>query len=144
MSHCAVIGRGYNYATAFEIALKIKELSRVIAEPYSSADFRHGPIAMVHGGFPMILVAPRGAVAGDLRALVTELTSLGAEQLVISDDGELLEGAHLGLPLPADVPEWLTPLVAVLPGQLFALSLAQVKGLDPDRPVGLSKVTETI
>jgi glucosamine--fructose-6-phosphate aminotransferase (isomerizing) len=144
MTHCAVVGRGFNYATVFEIALKIKELTRVVAEPYSSADFRHGPIAMVRDGFPVLLVAPRGAVAGDLRALIEELKELDAEQLIISDDAGLLEGAHLALPLPPDTPEWLTPLVAVLPGQLFAMTLAGVKGLDPDHPVGLSKVTETL
>ncbi|MCP4515142.1 MAG: SIS domain-containing protein, partial [Delftia sp.] len=126
IKHCAVIGRGYNYATAFEIALKVKELTRVVAEPYSSADFRHGPIAMIQDGFPVIIVAPSGAVAGDLRALVSELEQLKAEQLIISDDRALLEQAHLALPIPASVPEWLTPLVAVLPGQLFSLALAKI------------------
>ena len=144
MTHCAVIGRGYNYATVFEIALKIKELTRVVAEPYSSADFRHGPIAMVQEGLPVLLVAPRGAVADDLRALVTELQQQDAEQMVISDDARLLDEAHLALPISPDVPDWLTPLVAVVPGQLFSWTLAQVKGLDPDRPLGLSKVTETL
>ncbi len=144
MSHCAVIGRGYNYATVFEIALKIKELTRVIAEPYSSADFRHGPIATVHEGFPVVLVAPRGAALDDIRALAAELRRLKAEQLVISDEADLLAGAHLALPLPPDVPEWLTPLVAVLPGQLLSLALARFKGLDPDQPLGLSKITETL
>jgi glucosamine--fructose-6-phosphate aminotransferase (isomerizing) len=144
MTHCTVIGRGYNYATCFEIALKVKELTRVVAEPYSSADFRHGPIAMVREGFPVILVAPQGAVLTDICDLITELRQLGAEQLVISEDDRLLDEAHLALPIPADVPEWLTPLVAVLPGQLFAMTLAQVKELDPDQPVGLSKVTETL
>jgi glucosamine--fructose-6-phosphate aminotransferase (isomerizing) len=144
ISHCVVIGRGYNYATGFEIALKIKELTRVVAEPYSSADFRHGPIAMVDEGFPVILVAPQGAVFSDICDLITELRRLGAEQLIISEDARMLEEAHLALPLPEDVPEWLTPLVAVLPGQLFAMRLAEVRGLDPDQPVGLSKVTETL
>ncbi len=144
MNRCAVIGRGYNYATAFEIALKIKELTRVAAEPYSSADFRHGPIAMVHGELPVILAAPTGTVMGDIRALIADLRSLDAEQLIISDDAALLKQAHLGLPLPSDVPEWLTPLVAVFPGQLFAMTLAQIKGLDPDQPTGLTKVTETL
>jgi glucosamine--fructose-6-phosphate aminotransferase (isomerizing) len=144
MAHCAVIGRGYNYATAFEIALKIKELTRVVAEPYSAADFRHGPIAMVNEGFPIVLVAPSSPALDDLRALMVDLKRLGAEQLIISDDARVLEGAHLPLPLPQGLPEWLTPIVAVLPGQLFAMTLAEVKGLDPDQPVGLSKVTETL
>lgn len=145
MNRCAVIGRGYNYATAFEVALKVKELTRVAAEPYSSADFRHGPIALVEGeDFPVVLVAPTGAVAGDMRTLSTDLKRRHAELVIISDDESLLAQAHLALPLPSDVPEWLTPLVAVLPGQLFGMTLAQVKGADPDKPVGLKKVTETL
>jgi len=144
MDRCAVIGRGYNYATAFEIALKIKELTRTVAEPYSSADFRHGPIAMVHDGFPVLAIAPGGAAAGDLQVLVTDLQKLDSELLLISDDPDLLARAHLAMSLPPGVPEWLTPLVAVLPGQLFSLALTQAKGLDPDRPQGLKKVTETL
>lgn len=144
MDRCTVIGRGYNYATAFEVALKIKELSRVLSDPYSSADFRHGPIAVIHKGYPVILVAPRGAVSADITDLVAALKKLGSEQVIISDDGELLEQANLGLPLPPKAPEWLTPLLAVLPGQLFALELTRTKGLNPDHPEGLTKVTETL
>ena len=143
MTHCAVIGRGFNYSTAFEVALKIKELTRTATEPYSSADFRHGPVAMVRDGFPVILVAPRGAVFEDVRSLASDVRSLGAELLIISDDEEMLNQAHLAMPLPGGLPEWLTPLVAVLPGQLFAMALAEAKGLDPDSPIGLRKVTET-
>ena len=143
MAHCAVIGRGYNYATAFEIALKIKELTRTVAEPYSSADFRHGPIALVREGFPVFVVAPAGVASEELAALVADLRGRGAEILLISNDSSLLAQARLAMPLPANVPEWLTPMVAVLPGQLFSLALAREKGLDPDRPQGLSKVTET-
>jgi glucosamine--fructose-6-phosphate aminotransferase (isomerizing) len=143
MAHCAVIGRGYNYSTAFEVALKIKELTRTVTEPYSSADFRHGPIATVRDGFPVILIAPRGSVFDDVRELATDVHSLGAELLIISDDQALLHMAHLAMPLPGGLPEWLTPLVTVLPGQLFAVALAEAKGLDPDSPTGLRKVTET-
>lgn len=144
MAHCVVIGRGYNYATAFEIALKIKELTRTVAEPYSSADFRHGPIAMVGQGFPVLVVAPSGTVSDDIRVLVGDLKGLGSELLLISEDASLLGQAQLPMPLPAGLPEWLTPLVAVLPGQLFSLALAQAKGLSPDQPAGLKKVTETL
>lgn len=143
MAHCAVIGRGYNYATAFEVALKIKELTRTVTEPYSSADFRHGPVAMVRDGFPVILIAPQGAAYEDVRALTVDIRALGAELLIISDDAELLSQAHLAMPLAVGLPEWLTPIIAVLPGQLFAMALAEAKGLDPDSPVGLRKVTET-
>ncbi len=144
MSHCAVIGRGYNYSTAFEIALKIKELTKIVAEPYSSADFRHGPIAMVKDGFPIILVAPLGHVFNDLEGLVKELKSLDSEIILISDDHRLLQSSHFSLPIPSGIPEWLSPLVTVVPGQLFSMRLAMAKGLDPNQPEGITKVTKTI
>ncbi len=144
MGHCAVIGRGFNYATAFEIALKVKELTRIVAEPYSSADFRHGPIATVTPGFPVILVAPTGAVSHDMQELISGLIRMNAEMIVISDDRQKYEGANFFLPIPTGLPEWLSPLVSVLPGQLFALYLAEARGLNPDHPVGLHKVTETL
>ncbi len=143
MSHCAVIGRGFNYSTAFEVALKIKELTRTITEPYSSADFRHGPVAMVGSGFPVIMIAPRGAAFDDVCSLARDVRNLGAELLIISDDPGIVAQAHLSMPLPDGLPEWLTPLTAVIPGQLFAMALAEAKGLDPDNPIGLHKVTET-
>ena len=143
MEQCSVIGRGFNYSTAFEVALKVKELTRVVAEPYSSADFRHGPIATVTQGFPIILVAPVGAVSKDISDLIVHLQSLQAELITISDDPNLLAISRLALAIPSGLPEWLTPLVAVIPGQLFALNLAQARGLNPDQPTGLHKVTET-
>jgi len=143
IKHCVVIGRGYNYSTAFEVALKIKELTRTVAEPYSSADFRHGPIAMLDPGFPVFVISPLGAIHGDMGELVSTLATKSAELLIVSDDPALLDQAHLPLPLPAGLAEWLTPLVTVLAGQLFSVALAQEKGLDPDRPEGLTKVTET-
>jgi glutamine---fructose-6-phosphate transaminase (isomerizing) len=143
MNHCAVIGRGLNYSTAFEIALKIKELTGIIAEPYSSADFRHGPIAMVREGFPTILIAPTSAVSDDLHTLIKDLSSLKGEIIVISDNSALLENANLPLPIPSDIPEWLTPMIAVIPGQMFAYLLTIVKGLNPDHPEGIQKITET-
>jgi glucosamine--fructose-6-phosphate aminotransferase (isomerizing) len=143
METCVVLGRGYNYATAFEIALKLKELNYLIAESYSSADFMHGPIAVVGSGFPALLVAPSGAMFPTMHAFGLELRSRGAELLVISDREELLLQAVTPLPLPEGLPEWISPLVAVVPGQLFALHLALAKGHDPDRPLGLQKVTIT-
>jgi glutamine---fructose-6-phosphate transaminase (isomerizing) len=139
----AVIGRGLNYGTAFEVALKIKELSYVVAEPYSSADFRHGPIATARRGFPVFVIAPRGSVFKDMHTLIGELKQRQAELLIISDDAAALQTANLALPFPAGLPEWLTPLVAVLPGQRFAYQLTLEKGFDPDQPEGLLKVTET-
>jgi glucosamine--fructose-6-phosphate aminotransferase (isomerizing) len=138
-----VIGRGFNYATAFEVALKIKETGYLVAEPYSSADFRHGPSAVVSKGFPVVLIAPTGRVLDDVAELTELCRRRRAPIVAISDAPAVLGGADLQLPIPAGVPEWLSPLLSVIPGQLFALSLARARGLDPDNPRGLSKVTET-
>jgi glucosamine--fructose-6-phosphate aminotransferase (isomerizing) len=143
MEQCAVIGRGYNYGTSFEISLKITELAQVLALPYSTADFLHGPIAMVQKGFPVIMIAPIGRVLDDMREMSIVLSKKDAELIVISNEPFLLQQAQLGIPLPEKCEEWLSPILTVIPGQLFALSLARARGLDPDKPPGLSKVTET-
>jgi glucosamine--fructose-6-phosphate aminotransferase (isomerizing) len=138
-----VIGRGFNYATAFEVALKLKETSYVVAEPYSSADFRHGPAALLEKGFPVVLIAPSGGVVEDVAGLFALLDERRTEVVAISDQASILDRARTRLPVPANVPEWLSPVVTVIPGQLFALGLATTRGLDPDAPRGLSKVTHT-
>jgi glucosamine--fructose-6-phosphate aminotransferase (isomerizing) len=144
MSHCVVLGRGFNYATAFEWALKLKELTYVSAEPYSSADFQHGPIAMVEGGFPILAVAPSGKVLDSMKDMLTRLRrEKEAELVVISDDADTLALAQSPIQLPPDIPEWLTPLVSILPAQLFACHLTEVKGYDPEKPRSITKVTET-
>jgi len=89
----AVIGRGFNYATAFEISLKVKELGRIVAEPYSSADFLHGPISTIHKRFPVIVIAPRGAAFSDIYALVERLNKLELELLLISDENKNTGGS---------------------------------------------------
>jgi glutamine---fructose-6-phosphate transaminase (isomerizing) len=139
-----VVGRGFNYSTAFEVALKMKETSYLVAEPYSPADLLHGPVAMIDRGFPALVIAPSGRVLPDLAALMGTLAERHAELVAISDDDGVLGRARVGLRLPGGVPEWLSPLVAVVPGQLWAAALARSRGLDPDRPRGLSKVTETL
>ncbi len=143
VNRSAVIGRGYNYSTSFEVALKVKELTRIVTEPYSSADFLHGPISVLEPGFPLVVISPSGKTHADLSSFLSTVKSRGAETILISDDARMLEQASTPLPLPAGVPEWLSPLVAVLPGQLMALQLTLARGLNPDSPVGLTKVTET-
>lgn len=143
MESCVVIGRGYNYATAYEIALKLKELTYVVAEPYSSADFQHGPIAMVANGFPVMIVAPQGKVHAEIHKQAQSLKQKGAELVIISDVQESLDLARVPLPLPTSLPERVTPFVTVIPGQLFAYYLTLAKDYDPDHPRGLTKVTQT-
>ena len=145
MSQCVVLGRGYNYATAFEWSLKLKELTYVVAEPYSSADFQHGPIAIVEHGFPVMAVAPHGQVFADMVQLLQRLLQTHrAELLLISNDERLLASAISAIRLPHDLPEWLTPLVCILPAQLFSYYLTTVKGFNTEAPRGLNKVTKTV
>lgn len=143
MKHCVVLGRGYNYATAFELALKLKELTYTIVEPYSSADFWHGPLAIIEPGFPVFVIAPSGKVLPELQELMQTLKQRGAELLIISDQQKILELAQTPLILPPDIPEWISPLIAIIPGQVFALNLALTRNYNVDQPRGLQKVTET-
>jgi glucosamine--fructose-6-phosphate aminotransferase (isomerizing) len=138
-----VLGRGFNLATAQEIALKLKETNYLAAESYSPADFIHGPTAMVDENCPVLVIAPSGALLPELQDAIQRVARRGGEILVVSDDEATLASADLGLRLPAGVPEWLSPLVAVLPGQLLALHMVLQRGRDPDRPRGLQKVTLT-
>lgn len=144
MDGCVVIGRGYNYSTAFELALKLKELTYLMANAYSSADFRHGPIATVHEGLPTILIMPSGDTLDDMLDLTAELQQRRAELLIISDTPQALKLARTAFPLTAYVPEWIGPAINIIPGQLLALYLALTRGLDPDMPRGLNKITRTL
>jgi glucosamine--fructose-6-phosphate aminotransferase (isomerizing) len=145
MSQCVVLGRGYNYATAFEWSLKLKELAYVVAEPYSSADFRHGPIAIVERGFPVLAAAPEGAVLPGMLALLRRLAEEHkAELLVVSNDDAALSLGRTVMRLPKNIPEWLSPLVTIVPAQLFCYHLTRAKGWDTEKPRGLCKVTETL
>ena len=141
---CVVIGRGFNYATAFEIALKLKELAYIAAEPYSSADFMHGPIALVDEALPVVVVNPSGAVFGEVQQVTNEVRRRGAKPIIISDRDEALDNAAASIALPGEIPEWLSPIVAIVPGQLLAADVCRARGFDPDRPRGLQKVTKTI
>lgn len=139
---CAVVGRGANYGTAFEVALKIKELTGIAAEPYSPADLHHGPIAIVEPGYPLVAVAPTGPARPALEQLLAAVRDRGGVPLVLSDDPALAEDGEVWLQL-VRVPEWLSPFVAVVPAQALAVGLAERRGVAVDRPFGLSKVTLT-
>jgi glutamine---fructose-6-phosphate transaminase (isomerizing) len=138
-----VVARGVNYGTAFEIALKIRELSGLVVEAYSPADLMHGPIAAIRPGWPVIVVAPTGPARPSVEEVVLPLRDRGARIIAVSDVAAVLRRAQTRLPLVPRVPEWLSPIVAVVPGQLTALRLAQLRGLDIDSPAGLNKVTLT-
>ncbi len=138
-----VLSRGFNLATASEIALKIKEMTYSHMQPYSTADFMHGPLASVDEGFPVIAVAPKGVLYQNLlESLKTVKDRLG-ELLVISDGEEALSLGRVPIRVPS-VPEWLSPMVDVIPGQWLALYLALARGYQPDTPRALNKVTLTV
>jgi glucosamine--fructose-6-phosphate aminotransferase (isomerizing) len=138
-----VVARGINYCTAFETALKIRELSGLLFESWSAADLMHGPVAAIAPGWPVVAVAPSGPALSAMAEAVDAVNARGARTVVISDDAELLGRGEIGLPLLPGVPEWLSPIVAVVPGQLAALRFAQLRGVDLDEPLGLSKITLT-
>jgi glucosamine--fructose-6-phosphate aminotransferase (isomerizing) len=139
----SVVARGINYGTAFEIALKIRELSGAPFEAFSSADLLHGPIAALKSGRPAIVIAPSGKTLASLRAAVDKVRERGAEVIAISDDQAFLADADTALPLVRTVPEWLTPLLTVIPGQVAAVHRARLTGADVDQPAGLTKITLT-
>ena len=144
IEQAVVLGRGFNYATAFEWALKLKELAYIIAEPYSSADFAHGPIAMVEIGYPVFAVSPKGRVFESMLQMLKRLRhEISAELVVISNDRRALSLAQVPLTIPVDVPEWISPLVGILPAQLFAHHLTVAKGYDTEHPRTIHKVTKT-
>ncbi len=142
MTQFAVIGRGYHYATAFEISLKVKELCSLTGEGYSEADFRHGPIAITNRDVPIITIAPNGVPYPTMIDLMTKLKDRNTEMMVISNNPQALDFGTKIMPIP-DMPEWMSPMVAVIPGQIFAMHQAMVRGLPVDSPRGLSKVTVT-
>jgi glucosamine--fructose-6-phosphate aminotransferase (isomerizing) len=143
MNRSIIIGRGFNYATAFEMALKVKELTYTIAEPYSSADFLHGPLALIEPGFPVVVLAPTGKMLPQMRQLADSITERQAEIIAFSDDETILKKVEIAVRLPAVVPEWLSPLTTIIPGQLFALNLAHLRHHNVDQPRAIKKVTET-
>ena len=139
-----VIARGYEYATAREWALKLKELARVFADPYSAADFEHGPLALLEPGVPVLATVRPGPTFGSLVALLRRLRAdLEADLAVVSDADEALALARWPFRVPAGTPEWLGPIVSIVVGQLHALYLTRARGHDPEVPRNLNKVTRT-
>ncbi len=143
MRDCVVIGRGYNHCTALEIALKLTETCYVGAKAFSAADFLHGPVAQVHEGFPVLLIAPDGKAYKAMDELARALKNRHPAIIGFAHNPDFLHGAETAIRIPGNVPEWLSPLVYAVAGQLFAHWLSVAGDHDPDRPRGLSKVTKT-
>ncbi len=143
IQECAVLARGLNQPTALEAALKMTETSYLVAKPYSGADFLHGPIAMVSEGFPCFLFAPEGRAYPSMVELALKLRERAAELIIVAHSPEILALATKPLAVPLPIHELLSPLVYIVPGQLWAYHLALTRGQNPDKPRGLTKVTLT-
>jgi glucosamine--fructose-6-phosphate aminotransferase (isomerizing) len=143
LDRAVVLGRGFGYATAREWSLKLKEVAQLWADPYSAADFAHGPVALLAPGsavFANVALGPaRDALLDPVRALIRDV---GADVLILSDDPAARAVGRWSLAVPG-LPVWLGPIAAIVPAQLHAMHLATARGLDPERPRGLRKVTET-
>lgn len=155
--NCVVLGRAFQYSTARETALKLEETCYLVATPFSTADFRHGPAALVEQGLPVVVFAPLGPTLEGSRELLSWLRERDADCLVVSEDQALLELATIPIPLMlpalneatttgqhASISELLAPIPYIIPGQLLAHYLALSKGLNPDQPRSLTKVTHTM
>jgi fructoselysine-6-P-deglycase FrlB-like protein len=138
-----VSGRGFAYSTALELALKLKEACYLTAVGLSHADLVHGPIAIVDADTPALLVAAGdGPMVPEMTGLARRIAGAGAPVYGIGGDPGFAAACRTALPGPA-LPEHLAPLALVVPGQLLAEALARARGIDPDAPRGLRKVTQT-
>lgn len=138
-----VIARGLNFAIAQEASLKLQETCYLNARPYAASDFLHGPFALVDENSTVILLAPSGNSQNDVQALKTRLLDAGAKVLVITDKKELAEGATYSVVIPESNDDFMTPFYNVVVAQLLACKLSVARGLNPDAPRGLKKVTVT-
>jgi len=144
MENCVVVGRGMNYGNSYELALKLMETCYVVAERFSSADFFHGPLAIVERRFPVILFGPSGITQKSSIDLINRLRELKADCLSITNDDKIAALSSRSVLMPIEIEEFLSPIPFIIPAQIFAASLSAAKGLDPDAPRSLTKVTATI
>jgi glucosamine--fructose-6-phosphate aminotransferase (isomerizing) len=135
-----VLGRGYNHATAFEWAIKLQEMAYVLAIPYSTADFAHGPFALLEPGFPLLAVVSEGTLTKDGLAIIRRAAEETDASITVLTNASVPDLPTVAMP---EMPEWLSPMMFIVPGQLFTLALAQTRGVDPESPRGLLKVTKT-
>ncbi|MCX7842552.1 MAG: SIS domain-containing protein [Clostridia bacterium] len=143
MNECFVLSRGINYSIALEGALKIQETTYVKAKAFATSDFHHGPFAMVEKDTPVIIYAPYGPSFKDTGEMVEKLKQSQAELIIVSNSAELLEKGNCSFIIPAASNDIISPFYNVVIAQMFACQLSLAKGLDPDKPRGLNKVTIT-
>ena len=136
-----VVSRGFNLATALETALKLKETSRIFGEGYSSADLLHGPIVLVEPDVPILAIRPDGPIGIAVDSGVEAAVRAGARPWVIG--GSEVKDSGRSIAIEHALPEYLTPLPFVVPGQLVAEQVSRARGFSPDEPPGLRKITRT-
>jgi glucosamine--fructose-6-phosphate aminotransferase (isomerizing) len=134
-----VVGRGLGLSAAQEVALKCKETCGIHAEAFSSAELRHGPFALLRKGFPALLLAQRDGTRPGIEALAIELARRGVPVLLAGGNA----AGSILLPSVEVAPE-LAPILLVQSAYRMIASLAVSRGLDPDRPPHLHKITETV
>ena len=143
MNECFVLARGINYAVSLEAALKIQETTYVRAKAFATSDFQHGPIAMIERDIPVMIFAPDGPSAKDVSSMIEKLCKEQIETIVISNRKDILDMGTTAFSIPETSNDVISPFFNVIVAQMFACRLALVKGLNPDSPRGLSKVTVT-
>lgn len=146
LEDCVVLGRSYNLATAYELALKLRETTYVRAQAYASPDFLHGPIATLYKGSPVFAFVNQGATLPSVIEVLEQVKSRGAEIIMIGNAPDALAMADVTFPVNTslDVPEVISPFPGIVAGQIISQTLSLLKGIDPDAPRGLHKVTITM
>jgi glucosamine--fructose-6-phosphate aminotransferase (isomerizing) len=143
MNECFILARGINYAIALEAALKIQETNYIRAKAFATSDFYHGPFALLERDIPIIIFAPKGPSLPDVANMVEKLVEMGMELIMISNDEEMLAKGTFRISVPDTCNDIISPFFNVINAQIFAYRLAIARGLDPDSPRGLSKITIT-
>ena len=143
MNECFVLARGVNYAISLEAALKIQETTYVRAKAFATSDFQHGPIAMIDSDIPVIIYAPEGPSLGDMVEMINKMRDGHIETIIVSNNKDVREMGTCSFIIPQTSNDMVSPFFNVVIAQMFACQLALVKGLNPDSPRGLNKVTIT-
>ena len=143
MEECFVLSRGTNYSIALEGALKIQETCYVRAKAYAISDFYHGPLALLDDEIPVFVIAPKGKISGDAKALMRVLNKYGIQTVAVTNDISISKTASLVISIPKGITDFTSPFLSAVAMQIFACRLSIAKGLDPDNPRNIKKVTIT-
>ena len=143
MQECFVLSRGMNYSIALEGALKIQETCYVRAKAYAMSDFYHGPLALLDSKIPVFIVAPKGKTSKDSLAIMKILKDYGIKTVAVTNDPEVVKLATVVITVPKGLADSTSPFLSAVAMQVFACKLSLAKGLNPDNPRNIKKVTIT-